>query len=270
MNISDQAKDDVKALLGDCIVVPLQEHLQAASQSIVDQFGDQLKKSGDTLLGSLGAISGRLEREKTVRERYSESLNEKLDELGSDTKESIRVELQSIQDRFDKEDTQWDEKLAGVQTHLCAQLESREKSLIAKAEVLQDDLTHIQTQLGESRSDLSEARALLTQEFQTSNAGLKAEMERQFSDSGNQLNQELEDLRRKLSSISEAVDHGFSIQSENMTTSFNEMKTAVLSIREDLTEKLGKRYKTLFAISLSFGIANLIGWIAILGYLLMQ
>ena len=48
------------------------------------------------------------------------------------------------------------------------------------------------------------------------------------------------------------------------------MKTAVLSILEDLTEKIGTRYKTLIAISLSFGIANLIGWIAILGYLLMQ
>ena len=126
-------------------------------------------------------------------------------------------------------------------------------------------------QLTQDRTDADAAlQELLEKGLADLNQSICSEMQQGFSETDAKLDQNRETVLRKLDDVLSQLQEGTETGNAQLTECWTQSQTAMETYKKDAEDRAAAKYKMLLGISLSFGIVNFLGIVALLVMNFMQ
>lgn len=302
--ISTQSQNEVKDLLNEYVVSPLNEDLSGT----LSKMEREIESLAETTKAEIGKVSptvngniSRLQRllDTSFHFDAEEDAFEKISDVIEDSQKRISGEITEGQKTQSDNFLRIDTVLAKLQSDLVATHENTNGMIRdSKTELLSDAYEHFE-QLHEllinletiSKASTKAIKDDLTKQHSSLNNELKAlfalvtesleQSNKTVEDAHNALDSKLhsseeslktryDELSKQLETTTQIISTAFDEQETNLSGYHDETNKTIQTIGSQQKEILEQKYKTLFTLSLSFGIANTIGMITMIVLYLLK
>lgn len=301
--IDEKSMGEVGALLHDCIVQPLTNELETrlaqTSEKEDEKLGaiakelqavgsatrlleSQVRKTGRDEKASLDDARNEILREldhggqrtvdaiadvrAVVAADHAEEAKvlEELKEGGQKTTEAITGIGTAVAANYAKESKALDDLEKGLESTIrtnTGTLETLLKDGQRKEEGSFQQLTQGQSKATEA---LQKAQETLEKDLTDQSQSICNEIRKGFSDTDAKMEQEKTEVLQKLEAILAQLQEGTATSSNQLTACWERSQTALETYKKDAEDAAAEKYKKLLGVSLSFGIVNFLGIVALL------
>lgn len=270
MNLNEQAKNDVKDLLDEYIVSPLNKNindlLEPIKNSIVEldeTLEEKSKKTRSEVRRELGNLEKNLDcsfhfqDEKDVFEDMKESLQKNIQEQSKNTEKSIQSFIREHDEKNLKEIS---EDIGSSYRHIKSDILDTEKKIMDNLQKIESDSELRYKEIQKKGGELSlEIRAVV----QTGQEN-HIESIRRFDEICNGMKREQEFNRERINNLEKSFRDVFSQSEDALSSRYEGINAIISASKTELVELAEKKYQTILAASVLLGIVNLLGIVSIL------
>lgn len=251
--INTQSQNEVKDLLNEYVVSPLNTDISTTLSKMSTEI-ESLEEITKVNIGKISpSVNGNIRRLQTMldlsfhfddKEDVFENLSDTIEssqEIITEQFKALEELIKKLQSASDTSTNEIKSELSNLQTSFSNELSALSAQMKESYEQSEKHSTDIQ---GSLISKLQEIEALITK----NNEGLT------------------ENINTKLQTVSD----NYTEQSTVICNYHKEAKTAINSMESQQQTFIEQKYKTLFAVSLSFGIINAVGLIAMIVLFLIK
>lgn len=296
--INTQSHNEVKDLLNEYVVSPLNTDISTTISKMSKEI-ESLEESTEADIGkivpSVNVNISRLQRLLDTSFHFDD--DEDVFENLSDT---IEDNQEKITDKIDQSNKELSDIISGIET-VITQLKtdfkdvdkrindttkknnqelktSISKQLSALEELLKKLQTASDLSTNQIKSELSNMQTTITKALCDISELIKEsfeQAEKQSSDIQSSLRDKLQEIENLITENNEGLTENLNTQLQTVSDNYTEQSTAICNYHEDAKTAINsmgsqqqslieQKYKTLFTVSLSFGIANALGVIAMI------
>lgn len=270
MNLNEQAKNDVKDLLDEYIVSPLNKNindlLEPIKNSIVEldeTLEEKSKKTRSEVRRELGSLEKNLDcsfhfqDEKDVFEDMKESLQKNIQEQSKNTEKSMQSFIRENDEKNLKEIS---EDIGSSYRHIKSGILDTEKKIMDNLQKIEGDSELHYKEVQKKGEELSlEIRAVVQ-----TGQGNHIESIRRFDEICNEMKREQESNRERINNLEKSFRDVFSQSEDALSSRYEGINAIISASKTELVELAEKKYQTILAASVLLGIVNLLGIVSIL------
>lgn len=302
--INTQSQNEVKNLLNEYVVSPLNTDISTTLSKMSTEI-ESLEGSTKADIGKISpSVNGNISRlqrmldlsfhfdeEEDVFENLSDSIEssqeivtEKIDKSQqelSDIFTGIETVLAQLKNDFQETDKQINDAIKKNKQELTASISKQFRALeelIKKLQSASDTLTNeIKFELSNLQTSFSNELSALSAQIKESyeqsekhSTDIQGSLISKLQETEALITKNNEGLTENINTKLQTVFDNYTEQSTVICNYHKETKTAINSMESQQQTFIEQKYKTLFAVSLSFGIINAVGLIAIIVLFLIK
>ena len=302
--INTQSQNEVKDLLNEYVVSPLNTDISTTLSEMskkIDSLEESTKADIDKISPSVNGnisrlqemldLSFHLDEKEDVFENLSntiedsqENITEKIDESQkklSDIFTGIETVLAQLKNDFQEADKRTNDATKKNKQELTASISKQFKALEELMKKLQSasgtstneiksEISNLQTSFSNELSALSAQMKEYYEQFEKHSTDIQGSLISKLQEIEVLINKNNEGLTENINTKLQTVSDNYTEQSTVICNYHKEAKTAINSMESQQQTFIEQKYKTLFAVSLSFGIINAVGLIAMIVLFLIK
>lgn len=302
--INNQSHNEVKDFLNEYVVSPLNTDISTTLSKMSTAI-DSLEESTKADIGKISpSVNGNISRLQRLLDLSFHFDDE--EDVFDNLSNVIEDSQQNITDKIDQSNKELSEIISGFET-VITQLKndfkevdkrinnttkktnqelkaSISKQLSAIEELLKKLQTASDTSTNQIKSELSNTQTTITKILSDLSEQIKdsfEQAEKQSSDIQSSLRDKLQEIENLITENNDGLTENLNTQFQTVSDNYTEQSTAICNYHEDAKttiDSMGsqqqslieQKYKALFAVSLSFGIVNTLGVIAMIVLFLIK
>lgn len=302
--INTQSQNEVKDLLNEYVVSPLNTDISTTLLKMSTEI-ESLKESTKADIGKISpSVNGNISRlqrmldlsfhfddEEDVFENLSDTIEnsqeiitEKIDKSQkelSDIFTGIETVLAQLKTDFQEADKRTNDATKKNKQELTASISKQFKELEELIKKLQ---SASDTSTNKIKSELSNLKTTFSNELSALSAQMKEsyeQFEKHSADIQGSLVSKLQEIEALITKNNEGLTENINTKLQTVSDNYTEQSTAICNYHEEAKIAINsmesqqqtfieQKYKSLFAVSLSFGIANAVGLIAMIVLYLLK
>lgn len=302
--INTQSHNEVKDLLNEYVVSPLNTDISTTLSKMSTEI-EYLEESTKADIGKISpSVNGNISRlQRLLDTSFHFDDDEDVFENLSDTIESsqeiitgkitqsnkeladiisgIGIVIEQLKTAFKEADKQINDSTKKnnqeLKTSISKQfsiLEELLKKLQTASDLSTDqiksELSNMQTTITKALSDLSEQINKSFEQAEKQSSDIQSSLKDKLQEIENLITENNEGLTENINTQLQTVSDNYTEQSTVISTYHEDAKTAIISLGSQQQSLIEQKYKKLFAVSLSFGIVNALGVIAMIVLFLIK
>ena len=276
--IDKQSKNEVKDLLDEYVVSPLNgdiskklSEMNKVVDSLKGELEDKLKESSAPLNSRIDNLKRQLDNSFHFAggEDAFETVREAIDDSSKEIIKIVKDANKTLVEYFEQNEKSLSEIKEVSESNKKEMLSKSSSNFKALKGILQTSIEDIEKSRTNILDELSSLSILQTEAFKQSNElsdENKADIITRLQDVEERINEQIKQLNEEIHIISEDL----STQKSMISDYRQETAIKIQDMNTRQEETLNKNFKTLLAVSLAFGIINVIGIIAMISLNLLN